>query len=247
MKQLLAAEALKLRTTRASLGVLVALVAICGIGAAATVGAAGELELGSAQLSQDVVSASLFAGFLAFLLAITIVTSEWRHGTIARTFLASPRRIRVLVAKAVAGFGAGAVLAVAGLVVVSAVAVPWLAVRSSSFVVDGDVLELAGRAVVSAALWGALGIGVGAIVQSQTPALIIGLVWVLLIENLLVPVLALVDAERVADYLPGRALTALEGTSEGGLSAGVGLAVALVWIVGLCALGGLRMARRDVT
>ena len=49
-------------------------------------------------------------------------------------------------------------------------------------------------------------------------------------EALVAALLGLVDAEGVADYLPGRALSSFDGT-EGGLSTWAGGAVAAVWVV----------------
>jgi hypothetical protein len=245
VRALLAAEALKLLTTRAWIGVTIALAGIVGIGAAATVGAARSADLGSPDLSRDLVSASLFSGFLAFLLAITIVTSEWRHGTVARTFLISPRRERVLAAKVCSGLAVGLALAAIGLAVSFAVGWPWLVARGSSPALDRDLLELVVRIVAASALWGALGVGVGALIQSQTPALVIGLVWILVVENLLAAVLGLVDRERIADVLPGRALASFEGSADV-LAWWAGGLVALAWIAALCLAGGARMARRDV-
>ena len=92
------------------------------------------------------------------------------------------------------------------------------------------------------------GVGVGAVVQSQTPALVGAILWILLAEVLIGALLGLVDLEGVADYLPGRALSAFDGTIEGeGLSRAVAGVVALAWVVGLGALGLLRMSRQDVT
>lgn len=247
MRQLVGAEALKLRTTRAWIGVLVAVLAISGIGAAATVGVATELELGDRGLSESILSSSLIAGFLAFLLGITTVTSEWRHGTITRTFLATPRRARVFLAKEITGVLVGLVLAAVGVLVVLAVAVPWLELEGSSFALDRDVAELLLRIVLAASLWGALGVGVGAVVQSQAPALVAAIVWVVIAEALIGALLGLVDLDGVADYLPGQALGVFEGGAEDGLSPWASGAVGLVWVIAIGGLGLLRMARRDVT
>jgi hypothetical protein len=84
--------------------------------------------------------------------------------------------------------------------------------------------------------------------QSQTPALVGAIIWILLAESLIAALLGLVDLEGVADYLPGRALSAFDGTEEdAGLSKGVGGAVGLAWVTGLGVLGYLRMSRQDVT
>jgi hypothetical protein len=59
--------------------------------------------------------------------------------------------------------------------------------------------------------------------------------------------LGLVALEAVADYLPGQALSAFDGTVEDGLSVWAGAAVGLAWVVALGCLGYVRMSRQDVT
>ena len=248
MTALVRAELLKFRTTRTAIGVLLAAVALVALGAAGTVGTAEADVLGTSQLTQDTVASALFAALVAFIVGILAVTVEWRHGTVTRTFLVTPRRGRVLVAKEIwmALFSAG--LAAVSLLLVLAIAMPWLELEGSPLVLDRDAASLAGRIVLATMLWGALGVGIGAVVQSQTPALVGAVVWVLLAEALIGALLGLVELEGVADYLPGRALAAFDGTEEdGGLSKAVGGAVSLGWVVGLGVLGWLRMSRQDVT
>jgi ABC-2 type transport system permease protein len=247
VSSLVSSEFLKFRTTRTSIGVVLSAVALIAIAAAGTVGTAEEVQLGTTQLSRDIVSSSLFAALVAFLVGILCVTVEWRHGTVTRTFLVTPRRWRVLVAKElwIALFSAG--LAAVGLLVVVGIAVPWLAFQGASFEMDSHVWALAGRIVVASMLWGALGVGVGALVQSQTPALVGAILWVLLAEGLIGALLGLVDLDHLTDYLPGRALSAFDGSVEDGLSMLVGGGVSLAWVVGLGIVGFLRMSRQDVT
>jgi hypothetical protein len=185
---------------------------------------------------------------VTFVIGILSVTSEWRHGTVTRTFLATPRRERVLLAKELWIVVLAVALAVFALVVTLAVAVPWLVVEDASLDVDSRVLGLAGRTVLATILWGGLGVGIGALVQNQTLALVGAVIWVLLVEALIGVLLGLVDLEGLADYLPGRALSSFDGTGEeGGLSTWAGAVVGLVWVVLLGALGGVRMSRQDVT
>ena len=247
MTRLVASEYLKFRTTRAWIGFVLAMLALTGVAAAATVGSAPDTELGTVELSRDVVESALFVALIAFLIGILSVTTEWRHGTATRTFLVTPRRYRVLVAKeiwvVVLAFG----LAVLALLFVLAIAVPWLVVEGSSLAVRSEVIGFAGRVLLVSALWGALGVGIGAVVQSQTPALVGSVVWILLGEALITLLLGLVDLEGVGDYLPGRALSALDETVEDGLSPWAGGAVGAAWVVTLGLLGVLRMSRQDVT
>lgn len=246
MTALVSAEFLKLRTTRAWIGYLLAGVALTAIAAAATVGTAEDARLGSTELSREILSAASFSTVLAFVIGIVAVTMEWRHGTVTRTFLGAPRRERVLVAKELFILVLGAALSVLAIALVLAIAVPWLALDGSSFETSGTV-GYALRLVASTMLWGALGIGVGAVVHSQTPALVGSILWVLLGENLLAALLGLADADAVGDYLPGRALSAFDGSGGGGLSMWPAGAVGAAWVVGLALIGALRIAREDVT
>ena len=245
MSALVSAELLKLRTTRAWIGYLVALFALTGIGAAGTVGSASP-RIGTPELTDDLMSAASFATVLAFVLGIVAMTSEWRHGTVTRTFLGTPRRGRVLVAKELSILVVGALLALLGLVVVFAIAVPWLEIEGSSLETGGAGSQAA-RVVASSMLWGALGVGVGAIVHSQTPALVGSILWVLLGEALLVALLGLVDLEVIGDYLPGRALSSFDGSETGALSMWPAGAVAVAWVLALALLGHVRISREDVT
>jgi ABC-2 type transport system permease protein len=247
MSALIAAEFLKFKTTRAPIGFLLAVVALTGIAAAGTVGTANDNQFGTTQLTRDILSSSLFAALIAFLIGIMSVTSEWRHGTVTRTFLATPRRERVLIAKEAWIVVLAAGLAALAILFVLAIALPWLALEGSSLEVDGGIAGLVGRIVLVSVLWGALGVGVGALVQSQTPALVGAIIWILLVEALLIALLGLVDLEGVGDYLPGRALSGFEATEDGGLSTWPAGAVSLAWVVAFGVLGYARMSRQDVT
>jgi hypothetical protein len=247
MSALVGAEFLKFRTTRAWIGFLLAAVALTAIAAAGTVGTAREDQLGTAQLSRDIVSTSLFTALIALMIGILSVTVEWRHGTVTRTFLVTPRRERVLIAKELWVALLAAALAVLAIVLVLAIAVPWLTVEGSSLKLDGGVAGLVGRIVIASVLWGTLGVGVGAVVQSQTFALVGAVIWILVVEALITALLGLIDLEAVGEYLPGRALSSFDGTEEGGLTTWAAGAVSLAWVVALGFLGCVRTARRDVT
>ena len=247
MTALVAAELLKLRTTRAWIGYAAALVALTAIGVAATVGTADADLLDDGDFQADLFSG--FSELIALLLGITSVTWEWRHGTITPTFLATPRRERVVAAKLAAGCVVGAAAAVVGILVVVAVAAPWLAAEGAGLELDAGVWSRAGRILLATVLYGALGVGVGSVVHSQVGALVGAIVWLLLAENLVALLLGLADVEGAADVLPGRALAALEGSvgPDEGLSAWGGAAAGLGWVVLLTALGLARTRRRDVT
>lgn len=247
MSALVGAELLKLRTTRAWIGYLLALALLTGIGVAAQIGSAVDVELGERGFQLDLVETASVSGLIALLLGITSVTWEWRHGTITPTFLATPRRERVVAAKLLAAALVGGALAVAAVLVVLAVAVPWLAAEGASLSFDGATWGRIGRLFLAAALWGAIGAAVGSLVHSQVGALVGAIIWLVLGEALVVGLLGLADVEGVGDYLPGQALGALDGSTDDGLPAWAGAAVGVCYLCVLGLLGALRTRRRDVT
>jgi len=243
---LVGAELLKLRTTRGWIGYVLALIALTAIGAAGQVGTAAQVELGSAEFQRDVLSSSV-ASLIALLLGITSVTVEWRHGTITRTLLATPRRELFMAAKGIAAFLFGVALAVLAVVVVLAVAIPVIVAGDASFTFDGELGTRIGRIVLAAALWGALGAGLGALLKSQTFALVAAILWILLLETLLALLLGQVDLDGAADFLPGQALGALEGSDERPLSPLSGGLVGLAYVAGFGLLGWARVERTEIT
>ena len=186
---------------------------------------------------------------LAIILGITIITSEFRHGTITPTLLTTPARERVLAGKAVAGVLVALLFAVLALLVVVAVAAIWTAVDGGELeLMDGDVAERAGKTLLGVVLWLLLGLAIGSVVHSQIAALVGTLLWIFLVETLLVGLFSLLDIEGVAEYLPFHALDGADGTGGSNLlSYGPALAVTCGWIVLLGGLGLARTLRRDIT
>ena len=250
MSALLSSELLKLRTTRVAWGYTIAVAALTALAAAGTVGSARELERFDPDFQPDLVTSAGTSGLLALLLGITLVTNEFRHGTITPSLLVTPSRSRLLAGKGLAALLTGAALAVIALALVAAIAVPWLAALDVPLEpTDGDVVANAAGVVLAAALWGALGVAFGGVVHSQVGALIGALLWFLLGEPLVGALLGLVDLDGVAPYLPGAALDAVAGgtTTEDALSRLGGTAVALLYVSVLGALAIARTDRTDVT
>lgn len=245
---LLSAELLKLRTTRVPYALLLVTLAIAAIAAAGLVGSDSLDEDRALALAQGASFATMFATVLGIL----IVTNEYRHGTVMTTFLAEPRRVRVLAAKLVASLLAGAVYALGALAVTAAIALPWLASKGESLALDGQALEAAGRLLLAFALSAALGAAVGAIIQSQVGAIVTVFVWFLIAESL-VGVLSswlltdLGEPDPLSPYLPGSALGGIVGgqASEYMLRGPGAALVSLLYVAGLAAAGAVAVTRRD--
>ena len=249
MIALVRSELLKVRTTRGWWAYLIVIVLLAGIGTAGTIGSSADSDRGTVDFQLDVVGTMGVAILLAIILGITIITAEFRHGTVTPTFLAAPHRERVIGAKTVAAAVVAIGFALLALVVILAVALIWFAVIGvDPQFTDGEIVTRAAQQCLAAALWALMGVAIGAIVQSQVAALVGTLVWIFVVENLLVGLLGLLDGDGVTEYLPFRALDAADGTGGDNLiSYGPGVAVSLGWIAAIGAAGVVRTLRRDIT
>lgn len=239
MTALFRSELLKLRTTRTALTLAVGLLAIT------LVGVVGVLVLSDglgASAQENVIGAAAFSILFSILFGILVMTGEFRHGTATPTFLASPKRERVVVAKALAAVVGGFMLALSALLVAYAVAVTWLlAAGEDVLLFEREPLRDGLALLAAAAIWGALGVGVGAVVRSQVGAIVGALVWFLILEGLLGVLWS--DA---APYLPGAAIGAVFDASDE-LSSGAGAALSIGYALAFCAAGTVLTARRDLT
>ena len=172
---------------------------------------------------------------------MTVTAGEYRHGTITATFLVTPVRERVLVAKLIAALLLGFAFAVAGVVV--NVLVGWLALQAKGADVspfDSAVTEVLGGTLLGCALWSALGAAIGAVTRNQVSAIVGPVVWFLIAEPL---VGHLID--QYSRYLPGAALGAIFGDAE--LSRAGGVLVSIGWIAAVGAIGAFAVVRDDVS
>jgi ABC-2 type transport system permease protein len=186
------------------------------------------------------------AALFAALLGALSITGEIRHGTIRPTFLVTPWRDRVVVAKVCVSalIGAGFGLVASAL----AVGVGTAALRARGIDVQldgGDYALLLAGSAPAAALWAAIGVGVGAVVRHQVPTVVGISAWHLFIEGLLVG-----DVTGVGDvgrFAPGAAAAAITGQDPDTLLApAVGLVLLGVYSIAAAVAGSLATVRRDV-
>lgn len=186
MTALLATEVLKVRTTRSWWGMLLALAcwaALWTLPNAFTTGiefAPGQSVPGMADdsMARTVYTTGLtaFGYVFTLVLGILAISGEYRHQTITPTFLATPRRARVVLAKWVS---TGAYALLYGVVALStsiAVALVVLSARGEVLNLGADGLPRAlGLALLAFVLWGLIGIGVGTLVGNQVVAILVGI------------------------------------------------------------------------
>jgi ABC-2 type transport system permease protein len=256
MSRLLYAELRKLSTTRfahiglALVAVTAALTVLMGLSNAGT-GQTPPLGTDTLRDAVSGVPVSLVS-VIALVLAILGVAGEFQHKTITHTFLVTPRRSVVVAAKLATYALVGAAFATLALAVTMSVAVPWLFAEdvNVSFL-DGDLAgELAGI-IASTALYGVLGVGLGAVVRNQTAAIAAAVAWVMGIEGVLMTVLQTLEpglGDAVGKWLPGGAAAALAGaTRPDSLAAWTGGLMFAGYCLALAVLGVRVVMSRDVT
>ncbi|HEV3401284.1 MAG TPA: ABC transporter permease subunit [Acidimicrobiales bacterium] len=248
MNRLIRTELLKQRTTRTFTAALAAVPVVAGLVVVASFSAAGKQgnePLGPDHLLQAVGAPASVVTLIALLLGVLGTAGEYRHQTITTTFLGSPRRRQVVVAKLAVHALVGAALGVLSVAVSTAVALPWLRSGGIPVELSGDVLRVGAGLVLSAALYGALGVSVGALVRNQTTAVAVVLVWLLAVEGLVGDVFA---GSGIVHWLPAAAGRALvHGASGDGLSAPLAAALFATYVVVLAVAAVRFTVRRDVT
>ncbi len=165
---------------------------------------------------------------------------EYAHGTINHTFLAAPRRERVVAAKLVAAALAGVGLAAFAELVTWPIAAAWISSKPVPFqLATHPILTAYLGILAAAALSGAIGVGLGAVLRRQTAAIVLTLIWLLVAE----PVFALTGSQG---FMPGHAIAAVvdAGSQGEGL---LSLLVALGYASLFAAVGTLAVVRADVT
>lgn len=244
MNRLLAAEWVKLTSTRLLWVVLPAAVLLS---TAAVAGATLSAENAGVALdtATGVRRALHVAGtgaILVLVLGIILSAGEYRTQTATDTFLTTPRRNRVLAAKLVVGAAVGAAIGVLTAAVCLAVALALYRQQDTTFpLASRDVwLTLAG-AVLYATLFALLGVALGSLVRSQVAAIVGALAWLLVAEQVLVTLAA--DAGR---WLPGAAGQAIVRTpTDGLLDPAAGTALLLAYAAAVTLASTLTATRRD--
>ena len=207
-------------------------------------------------LAKAVFTGGIQVGYL-LTLAIGVMTigSEYRHQTITATFLAVPRRGRVMGAKVISLLVIGAfygVLSLAGAVVAGTLV---LTAKGHHPFADSSIWRTLALSLLVLGLWALIGLGAGILIPNQVAALLISIAVAWIVEPVLSLVLALTDwGQNISPYLPSRATSAmLEATSSGfngqpveQLSWWAGALVLAAYAAVMAGLGTWRTVRRDI-
>jgi hypothetical protein len=164
------------------------------------------------------------------------------------TFLASPRRGRVVLAKlvvyAITGIGYG----IATIAVAVAIALPWLSAKNIDISLSSNGIPgtMAG-VVAGVAVYALLGVGLGALIRNQIAAVVGSLVYLFVVEGLVSSIPTVRDYYK---YFPGGANSALTGAVQPGvtlLAPYQGGLLLVAYGLAFAAMGTWLAIRRDVT
>jgi ABC-2 type transport system permease protein len=238
-------EVRKLLTTRTVFSLLVAatgLTALLVFGAASAADPGEVTRIVADQPFRDM--ALLIVPLFVLVLGIRSFTDEFRYGSIVPTLLASPRRLRVLVAKMVVTSLAAIVFGIVLQAVAIGVGAAVVAGRAGGVSAPvGDLVSSIGLGAFAMVLWAWIGIGVGLALRHQVAAIVGPLVFLLAAENVIAGFMP-----HLGRYLPMHASSAItfSGSTVALLAPGAGALVLAAWTAGALLIGARAMARRDI-
>lgn len=134
------------------------------------------------------------------LIALLLVTTEFRHGTIGRALQLNPSRTALLVSKAGIAIAYALLFFVLGLVIVGLMVV----VTGESLSFGTQTRDALWQGPVGLALTGVFGVALGALLRSQVVAVSLTLVWLFLGETVINQF-----SPAIGRWLPFQALNSL--------------------------------------
>ena len=184
MITLMRIELLKLRTTPAvwvAMALTALLTVVSVLSSILLAGRDGAPVVGSVGNVSKVFATGVVSANVMLVLGVMIATGEDRHRTMLATFLAEPRRERVLLAKLGTAASLGVVYGALTFALTMLIAVPVYATRAvHHFPVSIAALWL-GTTLLTAC-FGLLGVALGALTRNTVGAIIGALGWVFLVE-----------------------------------------------------------------
>jgi ABC-2 type transport system permease protein len=244
MTDQLLSELRKMRSTRTNLGLLAGMVGLILLTVLINGLVLDANELATSDDQHNLLSAGTSAGLFAALIGVMAITSEFRHGTIRPTFVVTPRRTQVVLAKVLASLLMGILFGIAAIALSCGLGYGILAARGIPLELGTNhILLLVLATPLMTALWAELGVGLGAIDRNQVLAVIGLIVWTLVVENILYQLLPAVG--RFTLFGVSDALTA--GVIEHVLPPLAGGLLLAGYVAAFVAAGALLVARRDVT
>jgi ABC-2 type transport system permease protein len=239
--RLVAAELLKLRTTRtfwALAGSAVGLVLLIVL-----LNLALDDQIRSPSSVRSLLSTAGLAGLLTLILGVVAGAGEYRHGTIASTLLVTPQRLRAVGATVGACFLGGLAIGLLAAGLTALLALTWLSAEDAVLPSLGDCLEIFLGGALYAGLAASLGAAFGALVRNQVAAVVTVLLLIFVLDPAVSALLEGVGQFTLTGL--GIAMSGGEGDSDL-LPRGVAALVWALYALLLTALAAIFTARRDI-
>ena len=221
MIRLIRTELAKLQTMRLTYGLIITAAALTPLFSSLENSKAGSNgsyvpPISSAAGLSRVTTVTGFAMLLAAVLGAIVANGEFRHSSATLTYLATPKRARVLTAKAVAAAGVGSIFGLVAGIIATGVGLIFVAAHGDHVALGaGTLIAHVAGAVLGAALLGALGVGIGSLIRSQLATVIGIFVWAIVIESIVGGLFL-----SLRPYLPYTAATTMAGAKLGNAAFG---------------------------
>jgi ABC-2 type transport system permease protein len=235
-------ERIKLFSTRSPYWCLIAIV-VAALGFATLFGL---IESGRAAITYLVLRGTSLGMSIFMVLAALSITTEYRFGTIRSTFLAAPKRFKVLLAKslllAVIGLLAGSLVALAAFYLAKTLAAsPMLPMELSTADEWRQVLGYGPLFAIA----GVMAVSVGTILRQSAGAVAILLLWPLLIERLVSLIPTVGDYAPWLPFAAGQQFVSAGGAGADGPTPIQGLLVFAAWALALWLIALFLLKKRD--
>jgi ABC-type transport system involved in multi-copper enzyme maturation permease subunit len=209
--------------------------------------------LDTAVALRGVYAGAAFTGayIFALVIGVTGMTAEYRYETATPTFLATPRRVRVVVAKSVAHLGVGLAYGLVAVVCALVAGGAVVLIRGHSLGLDnGSLWRAIALAVLAVSVWTLVGLGIGTLIRNQVAALLVAVAVTFLVEPLVSIGLYAADLDAIGKFLPSTAsaaMTSPPATYGDLLPWWAGALVLCAYALVFAALGVWLSVRRDIT
>ena len=250
MIRLIHAELTKLRTTQVWFWMLLAAVAVTAL---FTIGQLAPSDgVRNASDVPNVFTTGATSYIVVFVLGVLGVTTEFRYQTITPTVLTTPSRWALITAKLITYAIVGACYALVCVIVQVVIALPWLPSKGYHVsLTDPHIPRALVGVFAVVTLFGIVGLGVGALLKNQIVAVSVGVVFLLILNNVLA---AIPGVKEVFPYTPGGGLQAIITVTGSRtvndvtlLSGAGGVVVLLLWAFIPAILGASLTLNRDIT